>query len=135
MNIYVVILNDIELETNYTNYKRQVKRVFNDSTLNLKDNHILVDYIESLKNQAIEFDDLLKRKYSHDLKDYSEEFYKENIYDVNTENLLSNGLYSKNEMKNILDENKSYLSDRILSEFLEIVEKIDENEKILFWNF
>ncbi len=134
MYINIVILNDTEIETAYEHYKNQVHKIFNDSKLKQNDNLEVSKNIEIIKKQAVEFYDLLKNKYNDNIMQFSEEFYEDNIFDIYTENLLSNGLYKKNEIINILVEKKIHMSDDFFIVLSNLAEKIDENEKILFWN-
>lgn len=134
MNINILILDDIELETMYLNYISQTENLINEINGNLLDDFSSLDSVRLLKEKAIEFDNQLKDKYEKDIIEFSEDYYCENIFDITTENLLMNGLYNKDEIMHILSDNQKNMSDEFYNFFMALVNKATKNEKILCWN-
>lgn len=130
MKINVIMLDDKELENKYQDYKNQVNKLIDETNDELD----AIDSIKRLKEQAIEFDYLLKERYVKSIVEFTEKYYAENISDVTVENLLMNGLYKKKEIAKILKDNKAFLSDEIYDFFTNMIQKINKDEKILCWN-
>lgn len=127
MEIKYILTTNRELIEKYYTYKSHLDKLYKSSFEDRK--KLIME--ASLITDSI--NEIIMRDYPN-AESKSEDFYINNINDVETENILMNGMFKREDIEDILEQKKTYIKEEFRTYILKQIENMNKSDLLLIWN-